>query len=139
MLWSFKIDTQVARVWHPDVASWLIDHGADPDQGDNFGRTALHVAAATDYPSMVELLLQKNGRFIGTTRKSSSLYSSLVQKIGFLQQLCRRKRNVPAYHVHSAESDLSFKIFPKFIHLLESFKWQLCMLILSFLGSKNLD
>ena len=52
---------QVARAWHTDVARFLLEHGADVDAADQFGRTPLHVAAAVDYPEMVNLLIEKNG------------------------------------------------------------------------------
>jgi ankyrin repeat protein len=38
-----------------DIASLLIDQGADADEPDHFGNTALHLALA--YPDMIELLL----------------------------------------------------------------------------------
>ena len=38
-----------------DVAGLLIEQGADPDERDHFGNTALHLAL--DYPEMIELLL----------------------------------------------------------------------------------
>lgn len=52
---------QAVRAWHPDVARWLIEHKADVNKADLFGRTPLHVAAAVDSPEMVNLLLDNNG------------------------------------------------------------------------------
>ncbi|KAJ8306386.1 hypothetical protein KUTeg_016931 [Tegillarca granosa] len=48
----------VARTWHTDVAKFLLEHGADVNQTDNYGRSPLHVAAAVDYPEMVVLLIE---------------------------------------------------------------------------------
>jgi len=39
-----------------DIAALLIDQGADPNETDHFGNTALHVALS--YPDMVQLLLE---------------------------------------------------------------------------------
>jgi ankyrin repeat protein len=39
-----------------DIAALLIDEGADPDETDHFGNTALHLALT--FPDMVDLLLQ---------------------------------------------------------------------------------
>jgi ankyrin repeat protein len=38
-----------------DIAALLIEQGADPDETDHFGNTALHLGLA--YPDMIELLL----------------------------------------------------------------------------------
>jgi ankyrin repeat protein len=38
-----------------DIASLLIEQGADPDETDHFGNTALHLALP--YPDMIQLLL----------------------------------------------------------------------------------
>lgn len=45
-----------------EVAEFLIDIGVDINQGDAYGRTPLHVAAAVDYPDMIKLLLEKGGK-----------------------------------------------------------------------------
>ena len=55
---------QAARAWHVDVARYLLEKGADINQGDNFGRTPMHVAAAVDYPDMVAFLIRKKGKTI---------------------------------------------------------------------------
>jgi ankyrin repeat protein len=39
-----------------DIATLLIEQGADPDETDHFGNTALHLALA--YPAMITLLLE---------------------------------------------------------------------------------
>ncbi len=57
MFWSY----QAARVWHVDVAKFMIEHKADVNQKDNYGRTPLHIAAAVDYPEMVEFLIDRGG------------------------------------------------------------------------------
>ncbi len=57
MFWSY----QAARVWHVDVAKFMIEHKADINQKDNYGRTPLHIAAAVDYPEMVEFLIDSGG------------------------------------------------------------------------------
>ena len=44
-----------------DVAKFLLEQGANINKGDNYGRTALHVAAAVDYPEMVEFLIKNGG------------------------------------------------------------------------------
>ena len=53
----------MARQWHTDVAKFLLEHGADVNQKDVFGRTPLHVAAAVDYPEMVNLLIEHGGGY----------------------------------------------------------------------------
>lgn len=55
---------QAARVWHVDVAKFLIEHKANVNKADNYGRTALHVAAAVDYPDMVRFLVENGGTTI---------------------------------------------------------------------------
>ena len=52
----------MARAWHRDVGLFLLEHGADPNKADLYGRTPLHVAAAVDYPEMVNLLIDKGGK-----------------------------------------------------------------------------
>ena len=52
---------QAARTWHLDVAKFLLEHGANLDQPDNYGRTPLHIAAAVDYPEMVKFLIANGG------------------------------------------------------------------------------
>ena len=55
---------QAARVWHVDVAKFLIEHKADINQADNYGRTALHIAAAVDYGEMVTFLIESGGKLM---------------------------------------------------------------------------
>ena len=52
---------EVARIWHVDVAQFLVENGGDVNKADHFGRTPLHVAAAVDYPEMVEFLVNNKG------------------------------------------------------------------------------
>lgn len=52
---------EVARIWHVDVAQFLVENGGDVNIADNFGRTPLHVAAAVDYPEMIEFLVNNKG------------------------------------------------------------------------------
>ena len=44
-----------------DVARYLLENKADINQADNYGRTPLHVAAAVDYPEMVNFLIENGG------------------------------------------------------------------------------
>ena len=53
----------MARAWHVDVAKFLLELKADVNAADNYGRTALHVAAAVDYPEMVLLLIENKGKY----------------------------------------------------------------------------
>lgn len=53
---------QVCRTWHIDVAKFLLELGANVNQADKYGRTPLHVAAAVDYPEMVEILIKNGGK-----------------------------------------------------------------------------
>ena len=54
----------MASKWHTDVAKFLIDMGADVTQADNLGRTPLHVAAADNYPDMINVLIDAGGNLI---------------------------------------------------------------------------
>ena len=51
----------VVRDWHIDVAEFAIERGADINLKGKYGRTPLHLAAAVNYPEMVEFLLQNGG------------------------------------------------------------------------------
>jgi ankyrin repeat protein len=51
----------VCRTWHIDVAKFLFEMGSNVNQADKYGRTPLHVAAAVDYPEMVEVLIKNGG------------------------------------------------------------------------------
>lgn len=54
---------QAARAWHVDVAKFLIEEAkANINQADKLGRTPLHVAAAVDYPEMVNFLIKSGGK-----------------------------------------------------------------------------
>lgn len=52
---------EVTRIWHVDVARFVLENGGDVNQKDDYGRTPLHVAAAVDYPEMVEFLVSNKG------------------------------------------------------------------------------
>lgn len=52
---------EVARIWHVDVAKFVLENGGDVNSADDYGRTPLHVAAAVDYPEMVEFLVSNGG------------------------------------------------------------------------------
>lgn len=52
---------EVARIWHVDVAKFIIENGGDVNKTDYYGRSPLHVAAAVDYPEMVEFLVSSKG------------------------------------------------------------------------------
>ena len=52
----------VVRDWHTDVALFAIKNGADVNHADKYGRTPLHLAAAINYPEMVELLIYHGGK-----------------------------------------------------------------------------
>ena len=54
---------EVARIWHVDVAKFMLENGGDVNRADDYGRTPLHVAAAVDYSEMVEFLVSNGGRF----------------------------------------------------------------------------
>lgn len=54
---------EVARIWHVDVARFVLENGGDVNRADDHGRTPLHVAAAVDYPEMVEFLVSNGGTF----------------------------------------------------------------------------
>lgn len=43
-----------------DIATLLIEQGADPNETDHFGNTALHIALR--YPDMVQLLLESGAK-----------------------------------------------------------------------------
>ncbi|CAN0006760.1 unnamed protein product [Ectocarpus sp. 6 AP-2014] len=43
------------------LAAWLIESGADPNEPDNSGQTALHVAMECDNPAVVSTLARKGG------------------------------------------------------------------------------
>ena len=52
---------EVARIWHVDVARFVLENGGDVNKTDEFGRTPLHIAASIDYPEMVEFLVTSKG------------------------------------------------------------------------------
>ena len=52
---------EVARIWHVDVAKFVLENGGDVNSADDYGRTPVHVAAAVDYPEMVEFLVSNGG------------------------------------------------------------------------------
>ncbi|KAJ0059269.1 hypothetical protein NL108_012686, partial [Boleophthalmus pectinirostris] len=50
----------ISRAWSVDVMRFFLDRGSNLMTPDQFGVTALHVAAALDYSQMVLFLLQRN-------------------------------------------------------------------------------
>lgn len=52
---------EVARIWHVDVARFVLENGGEVNRRDEYGRTPLHIAAAVDYPEMVEFLVSNKG------------------------------------------------------------------------------
>lgn len=46
---------------------FIISKGSDINHPDNYGRTPLHVACATDYPAMVEYLLENGADLTSRT------------------------------------------------------------------------
>ena len=59
----FVCFVKVGRAWHVDVARYIVEHGANLNQADNYGRTPLHVAAAVDYAEMVNFLIENGGGY----------------------------------------------------------------------------
>ena len=55
---------EVARNWNVDVAKFLIMYGGDANYPDKWGRTPLHLAAATNHADMVECLMSLGGNNI---------------------------------------------------------------------------
>lgn len=51
----------VARDWHPGVARFLIDNGADVNKADSFGRTPIFTAVLLNFPEMIEFLASRGG------------------------------------------------------------------------------
>ena len=76
---------EVARIWHTDVAKYVLENGGDVGKADNYGRTPLHVAAAVDYPEMVEFLVQNKGTYYRLS--GLDLYSESHEKYS-VRSLC---------------------------------------------------
>lgn len=51
----------MARNWHVDVASFLVERGAEVNRTNVYGRTPLHVAASANNVEIIEFLIQKGG------------------------------------------------------------------------------
>ncbi|XP_007901655.1 palmitoyltransferase ZDHHC17 [Callorhinchus milii] len=60
---------EAARIWHVDVASFLIKQGADVNHADTYGRTPLHVAAILNYTEFIEVLLNNNANIEAKTNE----------------------------------------------------------------------
>ncbi|KAM9308458.1 uncharacterized protein PAF06_012666 [Gastrophryne carolinensis] len=58
---------EVAKIWHTDVALFMIRKQADINKADNYGVTPLHVAAAVDYAEMVSVLLEQGANINAVT------------------------------------------------------------------------
>ena len=52
---------EICRGWHPDVAKFALQHGAEINKPDIFGRTPLHLACAVNFEDMVEFLVHNGG------------------------------------------------------------------------------
>ena len=50
---------EVARNWNIDVAKFFIEHHADVNKSDHWGRTPLHLAAAVNHYKMVKYLFER--------------------------------------------------------------------------------
>ena len=85
------LDLQAVRAWETDVASFLLEKGAKPNQRDRYGRSPLHIAAAVNYPDMIMLLVDnehskgtgpwtwKRACHSGWERKRANINSSAVE------------------------------------------------------------
>ena len=62
---------EIAREWHTDVAQFFIENGGNINLPDFYGRTPLHIAAASDYPEMCDFLIA-NGAIVDAATKESS-------------------------------------------------------------------
>lgn len=52
---------EVAREWSPGVAHFLCIKGLDINSEDDWGRTPLFVAVASNYPEMITWMLNNGG------------------------------------------------------------------------------
>ena len=59
----FACFVKVVSAWHEDVARFMVEHGANLNQADNYGRTPLHMAVAMDYVDMVNFLIENGGGY----------------------------------------------------------------------------
>jgi hypothetical protein len=62
---------------HPDEATWLLDAGADIDEGNAFGKTALMYAAHYNLEDTVTLLLRRGAHVARRTDASKVLDASI--------------------------------------------------------------
>ena len=77
----------IVRDWNTDVAKFVILQGSDINSSDDYGRTPLHVAAAANYPLMIEFLVSNGGMYYCSGTKYLSSPSSLSLNTPFLPLL----------------------------------------------------
>ena len=53
---------KATRARHPDIVALLLDRGADIEETDSSGATALDIAEATNQPAIAALLKKKASR-----------------------------------------------------------------------------
>ncbi|XP_028398324.1 uncharacterized protein LOC114521948 [Dendronephthya gigantea] len=90
---------EVSRSWNTDVAKFLVDQGANVNHQDMYGRSPLHVAAAVDYASMVEFILQHGGDVNIKTKgeeQTAIYYAAKNDAIKSLQMLLGYGGNIDA-------------------------------------------
>ena len=72
---------EIAREWHVDVANFFVSNGGDVNKADFYGRTPLHIAAASDYVDMCDFLLEKGAMIDYLTAHDSRALTEMNIKI----------------------------------------------------------